>query len=114
LQIVEFPKFNEKTSEHIHVKKLVYLNNKTTIDFMLRLCNNESEVINDSFLAVLELKVSSPININDEITQIEYETVEKLLKEKNIEGYNLLYPSDNKPDLFSLLCVSLLYCPLCN
>ncbi len=76
---------------------------------MIRLLNNKLKVIKNSLLTISELEVSRYININNETTQIKYEMIEKLLKDKNIKEYNLLYPSDNKPDIFSLSCVFLLH-----
>lgn len=77
--------------------------------------NNESEVINNSLLlAVPETENIKYVSISNETTVAEFKLVEILLKEANIEGYNLLYPSDNFPDKFPLSRISSSHYLLCE
>ncbi|PKK58542.1 hypothetical protein RhiirC2_796141 [Rhizophagus irregularis] len=47
------PKYNEKTGEHIRVKKAIRPKDGTIFDFMIRPPNDESEVIKNSLLLVV-------------------------------------------------------------
>ena len=100
------PKYNEKTEEHIRVKKAICPKDGTIFDFMIRPPNDESEVVKSPLLDVPEPEVKRfPVENSDivsETTEAEFEVVETLLKEAGIEGYNLSYPSDNFPDKFPL------------
>jgi len=104
-------KFDEKTREHVHVKKPVHPKDRTLFDFMLHSPNDESEVEESSLLNILESEVKRhPEDHNDtdsETTEAEFKLVEILLKEASIEGYNLSYLSDNFPNKFLLLRISL-------
>src|SRR4051794_40457641 len=76
--------------------------------------NDKSEIINNNFLlAVLERK-HKIFSISNEITVAEFELVETLLKEADIEGYSLSYLSDNFFDKFLLSCIFSSYCLLCE
>ena len=81
---------------------------------MIYSLNDESEVINSPLLAILEAKIGRYSSINNVITNAKFELVETLLQEYNIEGYSLSYPSENFPNKFSLLHVSLSYCLICD
>ncbi|RIA88277.1 hypothetical protein C1645_826591 [Glomus cerebriforme] len=70
-----------QTEEYVHIKKPVYLNNGTTIDFMLYLFDNESEVKDSSLLGILKTEITSCSSVSS-ITakvELELEIVEKLL-----------------------------------
>src|SRR5207248_3198034 len=69
---------------------------------------------NSPLLAVLETESVKYVSISNETTVAEFELVETLLKEAGIEGYSLLYPSDNFPDKFPLSRTSPSHCPLCD
>src|SRR6266498_4088866 len=93
------PKYNEKTEEHIRVKKAICPKDRSIFDFMIRPPNDESEVIDNSpLLAVPETESVKYVSISNKITVAEFELVETLLKEAGIEAYSLSYPSDNFPD----------------
>ena len=82
---------------------------------MICLPNDESEVIDNSpLLVVPELEVKRCNDINSEITEVEFELVEKLLEEASIEGFNLSFPSEQSPDVFSLKRIASSYCSLCD
>ena len=53
-------------------------------------------------------------DIVSETTDAEFELVETLLQEANIEGYSLSYPSENFPDKFPLSRISPSHCPICD
>src|SRR6266498_2193622 len=109
------PKYNEKTEEHIRVKKAICLKDGSIFDFMIRPPNDESEVIDNSpLLAIPETESIKYVSISNETTVAEFELVEILLKEAGIEGYSLSYPSDNFPDKFPLSRTSPSHCPLCE
>ena len=95
MQILGTPKFDEKTGSHIRVKKAIHPKDGSVFDFMIRPPNDESEVIDNSpLLAVSEPEVKRCNDINSEITEVEFELVEKLLEEASIEGFNLSFPSE--------------------
>src|SRR2546423_5228202 len=94
------PKYKEETKEHVRVKKAFHPKDGTIFDFMIRPPNDESKVIKSSLLAVPEPEVKRCNDINSEITEVEL--VEKLLEEASIEGFNLSFPSEQSPDVFSL------------
>src|SRR6266540_1967350 len=112
------PKYNEKTEKHIHVKKAIRPKDETIFNSMIRLPNDESEVVKSPLLDILEPEVKRfPVENNDivsETTEAEFEVVEILLKEAGIKGYSLSYPSDNFPDKFPLSRISPSQCPLCD
>ncbi|PKY30168.1 hypothetical protein RhiirB3_447115 [Rhizophagus irregularis] len=114
LRMLGSPKYDEKTKKHVRVKKGILPKDGTVYDFMLRTPNDKSRDIDSPLLVVPEIKTARHDNGNNEITQAEFAELEKLLKENNIEGYNLSYPSDNKPDIFPLTRVSPSHCPLCD
>src|SRR5690242_13280424 len=108
------PKYNEKTEEHIQVKKAIHPKDGTIFDFMISLANNESEIAKSFLLIVLKTEMERCPNINNVITDAELKLVEGLLQESNIEGYSFLYPSENFPDKFSLSPLSPSHCPICD
>ncbi|PKC05000.1 hypothetical protein RhiirA5_378966 [Rhizophagus irregularis] len=114
LRMLRSPKYNEETKKHVRVKKGIFPKDGTVYDFMLRTPNDKSRIIDSPLLVVLEIKTASHDSGNNEITQAEFAELEKLLKENNIDGYNLSYPSDNKPDIFPLTCISPSHYPLCD
>ena len=109
------PKFDEKTNTHVRVKKAIHPKDGSVFDFMIRPPNDESEVIDNSpLLAVPEPEVKRCNDINSEITEVKFELVEKLLEKASIEGFNLSFPSEQSPDVFSLKCIASSYCSLCD
>ncbi|CAB4393934.1 unnamed protein product [Rhizophagus irregularis] len=116
LRMLGSPKYNEKTEEHIRVKKAICPKDGSIFDFMIRPPNDESEVIDNSpLLAVPETESVKYANISNETTtEAEFELVETLFKEAGIEGYNLSYPSENFPDKFPLSRISPSHCPICD
>jgi len=118
LRMLGSPKYNEKTEEHIRVKKAICPKDGTIFDFMIRPPNDESEVVKSPLLDIPEPEVKRfPVENSDivsETTEAEFEVVETLLKEAGIEGYSLSYPSDNFPDKFPLSRTSPSHCPLCD
>ncbi|CAG8557442.1 10654_t:CDS:2 [Cetraspora pellucida] len=108
-------KYKKEIKEHIHIKKAIYPKDEMIFDFMICLPNNESEVIESSLLDVLENISRRKYSIMSNITtKAEFKLAEILLKEANIEDYNLLFLSKNFSDKFSLSCISSSYCLLCN
>ncbi len=81
---------------------------------MIYLSNDKSEVIESPLLAVLEPEVKKYNNTNNEITEVKFELVEKLLKKANIDEFNLLFPSKQPSNIFLLKCISLSYYLLCD
>uniref|UniRef100_U9T848 NrS-1 polymerase-like helicase domain-containing protein n=1 Tax=Rhizophagus irregularis (strain DAOM 181602 / DAOM 197198 / MUCL 43194) TaxID=747089 RepID=U9T848_RHIID len=115
LQMLGSPKYNEKTGEHIHVKKAIRPKDGTIFDFMIRPSNDESEVIKNSpLLVVLKAKMERCSSTNNVITNAEFELVETLLQEASIEGYSLSYPSENFSNKFPLSRISPSHCPICD
>ena len=118
LRILGSPKYIEKTKEHVRKKKALLLKNGTIYDFMLRPSNDESKVIESPLLVLPEntqtVQFQKFDNEISEASQTEFELVERLLKDNNIEGYNLSYPTDSVGDIFPLIRVSPSYCPLCK
>ncbi|PKY20993.1 hypothetical protein RhiirB3_385327 [Rhizophagus irregularis] len=114
LRMLRSPKYNEETKKHVRVKKGIFPKDGTVYDFMLRTPNDKSQIIDSPLLVVPEIKTASHDSENNEITQAEFAELEKLLKENNIDKYNLSYPSDNKPDIFPLTCISPSHYPLCD
>ena len=111
MRILGTPKFNEKTGSHIRVKKAIHPKDGSVFDFMICLPNDESEVIDNSpLLVVPEPEVKRCNDINSETTEVKFELVEKLLKEASIEGFNLSFPSEQSPDVFSLKRIASSYC----
>ena len=109
------PKYNEKTEEHIHVKKFIRPKDGFIFDFMIRPPNDESEIIENSLLLVVPKSESiSHSSMGVDATEVKLELVEKLLREASIEGFNLSYPSESTPDIFPLKRMSPLYCSLCD
>ncbi|CAB4384660.1 unnamed protein product [Rhizophagus irregularis] len=108
------PKYNEKTEEHIRVKKAMHPKNETIFDFMIRPPNDESEITENPFLIVPEPEMGRCPNINNITTDAELELVERLLQKANIEGYNLSYSSENFSDKFPLSHLSPSHCPICD
>ncbi len=115
LRILGSLKYNEKTEEHICLKKAVYPKNGTIFDFIIRLPNDESEIAESILLDILELEVKKYNDTNSEkTTQAKFDFVKSLLRNSSIEGYTLSFPSNNTPHLFPLSRNSPSYCPLCG
>ncbi|PKY61551.1 hypothetical protein RhiirA4_486677, partial [Rhizophagus irregularis] len=114
LKMLGSPKYNEKTGEHVRMKKAIHPKDGSVFDFMIRPPNDESEVVKSSLLDILEPKVQRFDDTNSETTEAEFELVEGLLQEANIEGYSLSYPSENFPDRFPLSRLSPSHCPISN
>jgi len=114
LRILGSSKYDEKTKEHVSVKKAMHPKDGTIFDFMIRPPNDESEIAKSLLLVIRELEVKGCNNTNGEMTQAEFDFVKTLLRDNCVEGYILLLPSDNIPDLFPLTCNSLSYYPLCD
>ena len=114
LRMLGSPKYKEETKEHVRVKKAFHPKDGTIFDFMIRPPNDELKVIKSSLLAVPEPEVKRCNDINSEITEVEFELVEKLLEEASIEGFNLSFPSEQSPDVFSLKRIASSYCSLCD
>ena len=108
------PKFDEKTGEHVRVKKAFHPKDGTIFEFMICPPNDESKVIKSSLLAIPEPKIKRCNDINSEITEVEFELVETLLQEASIEGYSLSYSSEDFPNKFSLSRISPSHCPICD
>src|SRR6266542_6326181 len=108
------PKFDEKTGEHVRVKKAFHPKDGTIFNFMIRLPNDESEVVDSSLLAILKAEMGVCPSINNVTTDAEFELVETLLQEADIEGYSLSYPSENFPNKFPLLRISPSHCQICD
>ncbi len=81
---------------------------------MIRPSNDKSKVIKSSLLTIPELKVKRYNDINSEIIEVEFELVEKLLEEVSIEGFNLSFPSEQSPNVFSLKRIAPSYYSLCD
>ena len=81
---------------------------------MIRPSNDKSKVIKSSLLTIPELKVKRYNDINSEITEVEFELVEKLLEEASIEGFNLSFSSEQSPNVFSLKRIAPSYYSLCD
>ena len=89
LRMLGSPKYNEKTEEHVRIKKAICPKDGSIFDFMIRSPNDESEIIDNSpLLAVPETESVKYANISNETTISEFELVETLLQEASIEGYN--------------------------
>ncbi|GET59872.1 highly derived D5-like helicase-primase [Rhizophagus irregularis DAOM 181602=DAOM 197198] len=114
LRMLGSPKYNEKTGEHVRVKKAIHPKDGSVFDFMIRPPNDESEVVKSSLLDIPEPKVQRFDDTNSETTEAEFELVEELLQEANIEGYSLSYPSENFPNKFPLSRISPSHCPICD
>jgi hypothetical protein len=118
LRILGSPKFIEETKEHVRVKNAIIPKDGTVYDFMLRSPNDESEVVNSPLLVLSEntqtIQFRKFDNEIDETSQTEFVLVERLLKENNIEGFNLSYPTDSVGDIFPLIRIFPSYCPLCK
>ncbi|UZO28711.1 uncharacterized protein OCT59_022225 [Rhizophagus irregularis] len=54
LRMFGSPKYNEKTEEHIRVKKAICPKDRTIFDFMICSPNDDSKVIDSPFLAISE------------------------------------------------------------
>ena len=68
--MLESPKYNEKTEEHIRVKKAIRPKDGTIFDFMIWPPNNESEVVKSPFLDIPEPEVKRfPMENNDIISE---------------------------------------------
>src|SRR5436190_19210670 len=57
LRMFGSPKYNEKTGEHVRVKKAIHPKDGSVFDFIIRPPNDESEVVKSSLLALSELEV---------------------------------------------------------
>src|SRR6266498_3087082 len=113
--MLELPKYNEKTEEHVRIKKAICPKNGSIFDFMICPPNDESEIVKSPLLDVSELEVKKYNDTNSEkITQAEFNFVKSLLRDSYIEGYTLSFPSDNTLYLFPLSHNSPSYCPLCD
>ncbi|CAG8615110.1 3654_t:CDS:2, partial [Scutellospora calospora] len=100
------PKYNEKTKEHVRMKKAIHSKEGTIFDFIICLPNNESEIAKSPLLIVLELEIRRYLSINNVITNTEFELVEELLQEASIKRYSLSYLSENFPNKFPLSHIS--------
>ncbi|PKC14131.1 hypothetical protein RhiirA5_409795 [Rhizophagus irregularis] len=98
----------------LRVKKAVYLKDRTIFDFIIHPSNDESEVIKSSLLDISKLKVKIYNNTNSKTDQAEFKLVEELLRKASIKGFNLSYPLESSPNVFSLKRMSQLYCLLCE
>ena len=115
LRMLGSPKYNEKTGEHIRVKKAIHPKDGSVFDFMIRPPNDESEIIENSPLLVIpESESISYSSMGVDVTEVELDLVEKLLRESSIEGFNLLFPSEQSPDVFPLKRIAQSYCSLCD
>ncbi|GBB87605.1 hypothetical protein RclHR1_14080002 [Rhizophagus clarus] len=115
LRILRLSKYKEKTDEHVRVKKAVCPNDRIIFNFMIHPPNDDSEVIDSPLLAVSEPEVKKyNVNTNNKIIKTEFELVEKLLQEASVEGFNLLFPSEQSSNIFSLKRISPSYCSLCD
>ena len=79
LRMIGTPKFDEKTGEHVHVKKAILPKDGTIFDFMLRPPNDESEVVESPLLVIPESESISHSSMSVDATEVELELVEKLL-----------------------------------
>uniref|UniRef100_U9THT9 Uncharacterized protein n=1 Tax=Rhizophagus irregularis (strain DAOM 181602 / DAOM 197198 / MUCL 43194) TaxID=747089 RepID=U9THT9_RHIID len=86
----------------LRVKKTVYLKDGTIFDFMIHPSNDESEVIKSSLLDISKLKVKIYNNTNSKTDQAKFKLVEELLRKASIKGFNLSYPLESSPNVFSL------------
>ncbi|CAG8499993.1 17905_t:CDS:2 [Cetraspora pellucida] len=77
---------------------------------MLHSSNNESPEVDSSLLVVPESVLTRIYNI----TEVELELLETLLKDANIEKYELLLPTDKFSNTFSLKCITSSHCPYCE
>ncbi|PKY60169.1 hypothetical protein RhiirA4_483565 [Rhizophagus irregularis] len=94
--------YKKEMKEHIRIKKAVHLKNRTIFDFMIRLPNNESEVVKSSLLDILELKVKIYDDINSKTDQVKFELIEELREKTSIEGFNFSYSSESFSNVFFL------------
>ncbi|PKY39795.1 hypothetical protein RhiirA4_415328 [Rhizophagus irregularis] len=85
LRMLGSSKFDEKTGEHVRVKKPVHLKDGTLFDFMIRPPNDESEVVKSSLLDIPKAEMEGCSSINNVTTDAEFELVETLLQEASIE-----------------------------
>src|SRR6266498_4546142 len=76
LQILETSKFDKKISFHMQVKKAMQSKNGSVFDFMIYPPNDESEVVDNSLLAILKAKIERYSNINKVITAAKFKLVE--------------------------------------
>ncbi|CAB4374161.1 unnamed protein product [Rhizophagus irregularis] len=122
LRMLGTPKYDKKMDKHVRVKRAVYPKDGTIFDFMIRPPNDESKVVDSSLLVVPEPEVkrcpfeeeeNNERSADNETTQAEFDFVETLVRDNGIEGYTLLFPSDN-PNLFPLIRNSPSYCPICG
>ncbi|CAB4395598.1 unnamed protein product [Rhizophagus irregularis] len=96
LRMLGSPKYNEKTGEHVRVKKAIHPKDGSVFDFMIRPPNDESEVVKSSLLDIPEPKVQRVDDTNSENTEAEFELVEGLLQEANIEGFFCYRANQNR------------------
>src|SRR6266542_6776769 len=68
LRMLRSPKYNEKTEEHICLKKTVYPKNGTVFNFMICPSNDKSEIAESFLLDVPELEVKKYNDTNSEET----------------------------------------------
>ncbi|RHZ47866.1 hypothetical protein Glove_566g28 [Diversispora epigaea] len=117
LRMLGTPKIIKETNEHVRPKRAVMPEDGTIFDFMLRPPNDEVPVIDSSLLIVPEpvsTRIYNSHNKATDITEVELELLESLLKEANIEGYELLPPTDKFPDTFPLKHITSSHYPLCE
>ena len=80
--------------------------------------NDESKVIESPLLVLPEniqtVQFQKFDNEISEASQTEFKLVERLLKDNNIKGYNLSYPTDSVGDIFPLIRIFSSYCSLCK
>ncbi|GBC40919.2 uncharacterized protein OCT59_029341 [Rhizophagus irregularis] len=96
LRMLGSPKYNEKTGEHVHVKKTIHPKDGSVFDFIIRPPNDEYEVVKSSLLDIPEPKVQRVDDINSETTEAEFELVEGLLQEANIEDFFCYRANQNR------------------
>ena len=79
LRMIWSPKYDEKTDEHVRVKKPIRPKDGTIFEFMIHLPNDESEVIDSPLLIILKAEIGRYSNINNVTTDAKFELVETLL-----------------------------------
>ena len=92
LRILGSSKYDEKTKEHVSVKKAMNPKDGTIFDFMIRPPNDESEITKSPLLVIPELEAKGCNDTNGEMTQVEFDFVKTLLRDNCVEGYTLSPP----------------------
>ena len=68
LRMLGSPKYNEKTKEHVHVKKAMHPKDGTIFDFMIHPPNDELEIAKSPLLVISELEAKGCNDTNGEMT----------------------------------------------